>query len=235
MNARFLLPAACTAFFTSCVISHEARGPVEYDSRSFDRDAAKEVQVRLHMGAGDLKVSSGTAKLMQGYFTYNVPSWKPEVHYSSSGAIGELTIDQPGNSHGHFGASKYEWDIRFARDIPLDLTVNFGAGDAQLDLGSLSLKNVRVDMGVGKLQMDLRGVPKQDYNVQVNGGVGEATIRLPLDIGISADATGGIGSIHTHGLEKEDGHWINEAYRGSGAKIHLTVNGGIGTINLISE
>jgi hypothetical protein len=42
----------------------------------------------------------------------------------------------------------------------------------------------------------LRGEPKRDYNVQVHGGVGQATVYLPRDAAISATAVkGGIGEI----------------------------------------
>src|SRR5579872_4991836 len=120
-----------------CMITHET-GPTQYDTRAIERDDAKEVNVRLNMGAGELKVGSGTSKLMQGYFTYNVPSWKPEIHYGA----GDLTISQPDTHHVRVGNNKYEWDLRFAQDIPLSFNLNFGAGEAQLDLGSLTLRNV---------------------------------------------------------------------------------------------
>src|SRR5215471_924880 len=103
-------------FLSGCLVRPVATGPVEYDSRSIERDKSEQVRVRLTMGAGDLKVGGGTSKLAQAYFTYNVPEWKPRVDYTS----GELTIDQPDTHHTHFGSQKYEWDIRLGQDIPLD-------------------------------------------------------------------------------------------------------------------
>ncbi|SPE25013.1 conserved exported hypothetical protein [Candidatus Sulfopaludibacter sp. SbA3] len=231
MIGRLLLAVGALGL-TSCVVTTEATGPTQYDSRAFERDASKEVTVHLRMGAGQIKVGSGTRKLMQAYFTYNVPSWKPDVRYSA----GTLDVEQPSHRGAHLaGSHKYDWDLRFAQDIPLNFDVNFGAGDAQLDLGSLTLRNVNVQMGVGELKLDLRGVPKHDYSVTINGGVGEATVRLPADVGIYAEASGGIGEISTRGLMKRDGHWINEAYGQPGVKIHLEVHGGIGQITLIAE
>jgi hypothetical protein len=216
---------------SGCVMVTETAGPTQYDTRAFERDDAKEVNVHLTMGAGQLKVGSGTRKLMQGYFTYNVPSWKPDLRYSA----GDLTVEQPSSHHAHLGSNKYEWDLRFAQDIPLNFHVNFGAGEAQLDLGSLMLHHVDVQMGVGSLKLDLRGVPKQDYDVTINGGVGEAIVHLPSGVGVYAEASGGIGEISVRGLAKVSGHWVNEAYSEPGPKIHLNVQGGIGSISLIAE
>src|SRR3569832_983961 len=49
------------------------------------------------------------------------------------------------------------------------LRVTTGAGESHLDLGSLALRRVEVEMGVGEVQMDLRGNPKHDYEVRIRG------------------------------------------------------------------
>jgi N-terminal domain of toast_rack, DUF2154 len=221
-----LAPLVC---LTGCVV--ESAGPVTHDFRSVDKDAAELVRVNLNMGAGNLRVGTGTDKLMRADFDYNVPAWKPDVRYSN----GNLTISQP-DAHGtHFSNTKYEWDVRLNRDVPMNLNVHFGAGDAHLDLGSLSLRHVEVEMGVGKIDMDLRGNPKHDYDVGIHGGVGEATVRVPSDVAVVADAHGGIGEIKASGLRQEDSRYYNEAYGKSKVTIHLNVEGGVGSIHLISE
>lgn len=214
-----------------CMVDREPLGPTQYDSRSIERDNSEEVTVRLEMGAGNLKVGTGTSKLAQAYFTYNVPSWKPIVDYSA----GNLTIRQPGQTHSHLGNTKYEWDIRLGRQIPLNLRVNFGAGEGQLDLGSLDLRSVEVHMGVGKMNVDLRGDPQHDYSVNINGGVGEATVHLPVKAGVYATARGGIGEISVRGMQKMGDHWVNEAYDTAKVKVRVDVNGGIGRIELIGD
>jgi hypothetical protein len=232
MKSKYLAAVFGGAFFLAgCMIDREPLGPTQYDSRSIERDNSEEVTVRLEMGAGDLKVGTGTSKLAQAYFTYNVPSWKPIVDYTP----GDLTIRQPGQTHSHLGNTKYEWDLRLGRQIPLDLRVNFGAGEAQLDLGSLDLRSVEVHMGVGKMNMDLRGDPQHDYSVNINGGVGEATVHLPVKAGVYATARGGIGEISVRGMQKIGDHWVNEVYDTAKVKVRVDVNGGIGRIELIGD
>lgn len=230
-NAPLLFASVLLA---GCAMSTVATGPTQNDTKVIERDASQSAQVTLNMGAGDLKVSSGTEKLLRAYFTYNVPELKPDVHYSSSGGIGILNISEP-DTHGHIGNMKYEWDLRLDKEIPLDFSAHFGAGEANLDLGSLDLRRVKVDMGVGQMQMDLRGAPKHDYDVSVHGGVGEADIKLPTGVGIEATAKGGIGEIDVHGLNKEGGRWVNDAFKNPGVKIHVDVQGGVGAIHLTAE
>lgn len=231
MRFKYLPVLSGILLMSGCMVQREPTEPTQYDSRAVERDKSAEVKVNLEMGAGNLKVGIGTSKLAQAYFTYNVPSWKPVVDYSA----GELTIRQPGHSRAQIGNVKYEWDLRLGRQIPLDLRVHFGAGEAQLDLGSLDLRSVSVEMGVGKMQLDLRGDPSHDYDVQIHGGIGEATVNLPTKAGVYATAEGGIGEISAHGLRKLGDHWVNEAYDTAKVKVHVDVKGGIGRIALIGD
>ena len=231
MKFKYLALTAATLSLSGCMIEMTPTGPTQYDSRAVERDKSALVAVNLRMGAGDLKVGSGTSKLAQAYFTYNVPSWKPVMDYTP----GSLTIAQPGKSHSHAGNVKYEWDLRLGQEVPLDLQVHFGAGEAQLDLGSLDLRDVEVHMGVGQLRMDLRGDPRHDYAVHIHGGIGEATVRLPTKAGVYATAQGGIGEISVRGMRKEGDHWVNEVYDTAKVKVQVDVKGGIGRIELIGD
>ena len=233
MNIRCLPLLAAALCLSSCVVY--TTGPVRHNSRSVERDASERVRVDLNMGAGNLIIGGGARKLLNADFTYNVPSWEPEVRYSSTGTQGELTIRQPGQGHVQIGNNRYEWDLALNNEVPIDLTVHFGAGNARLDLSSLSLRSVEVHMGVGKLDMDLRGNPKHNYDVHVHGGIGEATVRLPAGVGVYAEGSGGIGEIHTEGLRREGGHWVNDAYEDAKVRIHVDVHGGIGEIRLIAD
>jgi hypothetical protein len=85
------------------------------------------------------------------------------------------------------------------------------------------------------MNMDLRGNPKQDYDVRVNGGVGEAVVRLPSDVSVEAEAEGGIGEIKVQGMRKDGNRWYTEAYESGKPRIHLSVHGGIGSIRLVAD
>jgi predicted membrane protein len=196
-------------------------------------DKSEEVRVDLKMGAGELRVDGGAEKLMEGRFRYNRLQLRPEISYTADGSRSHLVVEEP--SHVSTGTHKYVWDLRFNNEKPLDLEVNCGAGESRLDLGDLTLRRVNVEMGVGQLKMDLRGTPKNDYEVNVHGGVGEATIYLPKNVGIDAHVEGGIGGIHAPGLEKRESRYVNDSYGHAKTTVRLDVEGGIGAINLIAN
>jgi hypothetical protein len=207
------------------------------DARVIPRaDAAKAEMVRaeLSMGAGKLEVAGGATELLEGVFEYNVPGWKPEVRYTSTGFRGRLVVRQ-GQSPARFGHARNEWSLKLANGIPLDLVVRCGAGESRFDLGDLNLRGVEVHMGAGAVHMDLRGKQTHDFAVTIHGGVGEARIKAPTDVGVIAEARGGIGSIKVHGMRREGGAWVNEAYGKSRTTIRLDVRGGIGEIDIRAE
>ena len=69
-------------------------------------------------------------------------------------------------------------------------------------------------------------------DVKISGGVGQANVELPQDVGIWAEAHGGIGSINISGLNKHGDLWENDLYDKAKVNVRLEVQGGIGEIRI---
>jgi hypothetical protein len=219
-------------FLTAC---HETpTGPTLHESAHFDLDKSELTRVELTMGAGELNVSGGAAKMAEADFTYNVAAWKPIVDYHSTGVRGDLLISQP-KGVGGFGDTEYRWDVKLNDGVLMDVVAKLGAGEARMDLGSMSLRSVELNIGAGEVTVDLRGAPKRSYDVRINGGVGQATVYLPKSVAIDATAKGGIGEVNVRGLEERNGRWMNPGQDGSPVTIHLDVKGGVGQIDIVAE
>jgi hypothetical protein len=216
--------------FGACGNIGTPAGPEQHDSQYIELDKSERVNARLRMNAGELDVSGGAAKLMDADFKYNVAAWKPELRYSN----GDLSLEQPGPKSS-IGNTKNEWRVHFNDGVPIDLSIQVGAGDVKLNLGSLNLRGVDFEMGAGDLHLDLRGKPAKDYDVRVRGGAGDATIYLPKDAGISAKVTGGLGEISTEGLHKDGDLYRNDAWAQAKVRINLDVTGGVGSVKLVAE
>jgi hypothetical protein len=230
---RFAL-ATTALILTGCDIKDIRTGPLEHSSQSVELGKSEMARVEVKMGAGELTIDGGSSKLMDANFEYNIPSSKPIVRTESSSFRSEVFVEQPENSHGG-SHSIYKWNLQLNNSLPLDVIAHLGAGEARMNLGSVTLRSLEINMGVGELQLDLRGNPKRDYDVKITGGVGNAIIHVPLSVGIVADAKGGIGNIDVRGLEKRDGRWVNSTHDHFPVTIHLDVHGGIGNITLAAE
>jgi hypothetical protein len=185
------------------------------------------------MGAGELTLTGGADRLMEGEFSYNVSDWKPEVSYDASGEEGEFAVKQGGASGaGPSGEARNEWDISINDELPTDLVVRLGAGESELDLDSLTLTGLDLRMGSGKSTVDLTGDYARDFDASIEGGVGEATELLPSEVGVEAKAEGGIGGIDAKGLEKVGDSYVNDAYGESDTNVSVEIKGGVGAITL---
>jgi N-terminal domain of toast_rack, DUF2154 len=220
--------------FVSCGSRNEPVAPEEHESRAVDLDKAERVRAVIKMAFGELNVRGGSDKLLEADFNYTGAALKPDVQYRTSGGTGDLTVETRSGSRTG-GNLKNRWNLRLNDQVPVDLRVEFGAGEADMNLGTLSMRSVEMMMGAGTLRLDLRGKPTNDYSVRVSGGAGEATVYLPKDVGISATASGGLGEISVRGLHKSGERYLNDAWDRAGVRIRLDIQGGVGSIKLISE
>jgi N-terminal domain of toast_rack, DUF2154 len=229
MAATAILAGACS---TQGGGSPEV-GKMQRVSKSVDPKDADSAHAQLKMGAGELNLTGGADQLMDADFSYNVSDWKPKVSYDVSAKKGELVVKQGSAEGGNLsGGARNEWDISMNDELPTDLMVQLGAGESVLDLDSLTLTGVDLQMGAGKTTVDLTGDYAQDFDASIEGGVGEATVELPSEVGVKAKAEGGIGKINAKGLKKVDGSYVNDAYGESDVNLSVDVKGGVGAINL---
>lgn len=206
-------------------------GPTLTATEQVDAGGAESVQAEVRMGAGQLHLEGGAAKLMNGTFRYSESVGRPSVQYDVAGAHGRLTVASPKNSSS-MGKTVNEWDVQMGSSVPLDMTVSLGAGESNLDMSQLPLRSAEVNMGAGEMVLNVSGKYNGDVTVRVNGGVGEARIRLPKGVGAVVDAAGGIGSISANGLTKRDGKYYNDAYAEGKPAVRMVVKGGVGDIIL---
>lgn len=208
-------------------------GEMQRESKSIQAQDAQAVRSKLQMGAGELNITGGADQLMEGEFSYNVSNWKPKVSYDMSGERGELTVKQGSGGGVRLGGdARNEWDISLNDEVPTDLVVEMGAGESDLDLDSLTLTGLDLQMGAGKTTVDLTGDYAQAFGASIQGGVGEATVLLPSEVGVKAKAEGGLGKINAKGLKREGDSYVNDAYGNSGVTLSVDVQGGVGQINL---
>jgi N-terminal domain of toast_rack, DUF2154 len=180
-----------------------------------------------------LNLAGGVDQLMEADFSYNVSEWKPKVNYNVSGDAGELMVKQ-GSAEGAdlSGDARNEWDIRLNYELPTDVVVQMGAGESNLDLDSHTLSGVDLQMGAGKTTVNLTGDYARSFDTSIQGGVGEAAVELPSDVGVKAKAEGGLGKINAEGLKRVGNAYVNDAYGESDVNLNVDVQGGVGENNL---
>jgi len=231
MRAAIVGLSGATLVLLGCVSLPE--GEPRTETKSIGRGEAEMVRAEIEMKAGELKIRGGAAQLLDATFHYD-DHWQPEVRYDLTGFRGNLVVRQPKVTRniGRVGDFRHEWDLRLNNDVPLDLNVTVGAGKSVLELGALYLRGLEIHLGVGELELDLTGKWRKDLEARIRGGVGQATVRLPRDVGVRAHVRGGIGEIKAAGFHRSGDTYTNDAFEHSPVTLRLDIQGGIGEIRL---
>jgi hypothetical protein len=207
-------------------------GALQTESQSVVLGDAEAVRVEIYMGAGDLDVTGGTAKLLEADFTYNVTRLKPVVAYTD----GTLVVRQPDlkgrpDWRGITGF-RNEWDLRLSDEVPMGLSVDLGGGIGDLQLAGLSLTGLDVSLGAGEYTLDLSGDWVRDLDVSLDAGAAIVHLRLPSDVGVRVDVEEGPHTVEATGLTQDGDSYTNAAYGVSEVTMRVDLQVGIGVVNL---
>ena len=202
------------------------------------KDKAKELDVTLNAGVGQLNVYGGANEWVDGEATYNSDDLKPKLKYNLTGKKGKVKIEQVKKdlSLTKLNNIKSTWDLGLTDEIPISLEVNTGASETFLNLQGLQLRNLNIHAGVGDITIDLSGDWKDSFDVDLEIGVGQSTIILPKDVGVKIKSSKGIGQSNFKGFISEgNGTYVNEAYKDADVKIIVNTELGIGQANFELE
>jgi len=207
-------------------------GELQTESQSVELGNDASVRAKINMGAGDMKVTGGAEKLLEADFTYNVAELKPEVKFTD----GTLVIWEPGKEGGidWQGMSDFrnEWTLSLNNELPMDLSVEMGAGFGELQLADLSLTGLDVTLGAGEYTIDLNGEWTRDLNVTVETGAANVRLRLPSEVGVRVEVGEGPHTVEATGLTEDGNTYTNAAYGVSDVTLRIKMEAGIGLINL---
>jgi hypothetical protein len=122
-----------------------------------DAREASTADAHFRMGIGRLKLRGGASRLMEAHFTFN-EDLKPRVNYAVHDGRGALEVLQPKSVRNlRLRGSRNRWDVRLNDSVPLDLTIDLAAGEAEIDAASLSLATFALDSSAGQSEVDLGG------------------------------------------------------------------------------
>jgi hypothetical protein len=217
----------------SCGLLTTSVGNVKTESQSVNPVSATSAKVQIDFPAGKLKVQNGAGNLMDASFRYNVDDWQPQIVYHEDGTQGDLHVSFPGEHQVPVrGELVNEWEIQLSDQTPLELSINTGAGNSQLDLGGLDMTSLTVETGVGVTTINLIGTWDHDLDVFIQGGVGQLTVNLPSEMGVRVDMDTALVSVTTKGLIQDENGYVNQAAGSAPYTLTLKLEAGVGSVVL---
>src|SRR6516165_1119454 len=159
-------------------------GHRDHETQVIDRNGARAVRMNVEMPAGQLRISGGAERLFEADF-YQGDAWHPpSVDYSVSDGIGTLRVAQQSTSQVMVNSDNI-WNLKVSDEVPLELKIDVGAGRSDLNLSKVDLTRLELNIGAGQANVNLTGERGKDLQAIIQGGVGEAIVQLPKNVGVA--------------------------------------------------
>lgn len=167
--------ASLACGFSIDLPARQKAGPEVKESITVADPRSDETRLTISFGAGKLTLSPGSdaQNLVDGTAIYNVEDLKPKIQKNGN----SVEILQ-GDFHKlpPFDDMKNEWDLKLS-DTPLDLTVQAGAYEGNLELGGLALKSLTVRDGASHVDLSFLE-PNQTEMSMLRYETGASDVKL---------------------------------------------------------
>ncbi|MEW5927434.1 MAG: toast rack family protein [Gemmatimonadota bacterium] len=184
----------------------------------------KALDVEVEYGAGRLVVTPADRPLLYEFqMRYDESQTTPVTEYDRERGtlrLGMRSRDRERGIRVNRVREESRADLHLSREVPMDLGLEFGAGEADIDLGGLSLRSLRVATGASDTRIGFRApnrIPAEEVRLEAGaasfevtglgntraqrftfkGGVGETVLDFSgaWDRNATAEVSMGIGSL----------------------------------------
>lgn len=215
---------AATGIALAALIAGSAASAQELQTFTASRRIGREQDLRVQVtyGAGRFTVGaapSGTLYRMR--LRYDEDVFEPVAEYAS----GTLHLGVDSRERGRLRLGKEErgeLQVDLAQAVPMDLSLDFGAGRANVDLGGLSLTALDVHTGAAEARIDVsRPNPTTMAKAELQVGAADFTVRRLGNLNAKQiEVNAGVGDVHLD----LTGEWRQDA--------QVSVNMGVGSLEL---
>lgn len=211
---------------------------------NFTRTSAQAIEIREPRGditAARVTLSPAVAQINvkalndSGNFVEGTVLHRPNervTHNFARGDTARLELKTSGSAGVTMGPGRgYAWNFGFHPDVALDLNIDTGMGDVNLDLRALVLESVKVNAGMGAITIKLPGTGK--FSVDIDSGMGTVVIEVPAGMGVRLQTEAAIvGRNLPAGYTQNNNRYTSPNYDTAENRADIQVDLGIGSITI---
>jgi hypothetical protein len=212
---------------------------------------AEVTRLRIDFGAGRLRVDGipqSTDTLATGTLEYFSNGSPPDIEIETNidGTYVVHLRQWSGRGDGFpdfdFGMrmrDRLDWTVHLNRDVPLELEVNAGASQGELDLRDLrDLRLLELNMGASHTTVQFPAQLQHDVSAHIEAGA--ATLQLVIPEGVAAriDTDSSVAAalnIDRHFVEKGDGVYESPDYGKAEHHLNIDLDMGAGDATITSR
>jgi hypothetical protein len=196
-------------------------------------EGASQARVIIEPGAASLHLAA--LPLSENLAQGNIAAARGQTvnqSYSVDGNQATLNIGTSGNTFFFLpgDSRQWDWNLDLNQDVPIDLHVNMGAGNADLDLSNMQLTVLDVDLAVGQTTVNLPA--SGQYKATVDGVIGAMTIHNPAEMGARIQASTALTNVQVPADYRREGEdiYTSPNYDSAENRVDLDVSQVLGQV-----
>jgi hypothetical protein len=206
------------------------RGSFKTEQLSVPLDNSTVAEILLNHGAGRLQLhaSDMPGVLLEGSFRGET---RHEVRRSGNTAFVKLSSEVIITPFmGHYDRS---WDIGIARSLPIQLHLQGGASENDLDLTDLTVTQLHIETGASSTRVRMPAAAGFT-RVKVESGAASVNISIPESAAARIHTSGGLSSVsvNTQRFPRVDGYYQSPNYETASNRIEMHLEMGVGSIEV---
>jgi hypothetical protein len=202
-------------------------------------NGANQAEVNIDFGVGELEISKTPASgmliegeldvaedesLNQKYTTQD------NIAYIELGSIG--TQYYPSWVFNNWGDRSRDWTLNLTGEIPIDLSIDTGVGQAVINLEGIQLEDLNIDSGIGETRVYLPS--SGSFNAWISLGIGQLVVYIPEDLNVRIHIDTGLGDTSVSGSYIQSGDvYYSPGFDETGEWVELYLDGGIGEVRVV--
>jgi hypothetical protein len=205
-------------------------------------DGVEQATIRIEPGVGALHLDGlepshesliyGTVVLVDGQrldLKSSMNGSNPEIRLRSAG---NWEMARPGQWLDFSDRNDHalEWNLGISPDVLLDLDVELGVGENDLDLSDLQLESLSVELGIGASRIIL---PKEgEFPARIEGAIGETVVLIPQSLPVRVTVDTGLATAELRGFSQEGNYYYSPGAKEAGSWVELTIEQALGNMEI---
>jgi hypothetical protein len=154
------------------------------DSYNFDTRQYKDLDIAISYGLGELTIGPSDQKnVIEGSITYDKRRITPKIKMesvSSSGVLSIKTEKDKDKDPCKYRSKDFENELEFyfPPQIKTDLFLDFGVGDAEIDLTNIAITKLNINCGLSDVEIEINERNKVICkSVSIENGLGDLEVE----------------------------------------------------------
>lgn len=192
--------------------------------------AADSAKIIIDSGAVDLKLRSTSDDLIHGSLSSRFLQPKLTTKTSNDQTI--VTLDTASSFH-NWPHGKNKLDVFITDEVPVNLQLNVGASQLNLDTSNIMVKEMTISCGASNIDLKIGKTIQDNAAIKISSGASNISISLPREIGVKISNDSALSNLDTKDFTKVDkGTYESNDYQNKDKKITIHNSSGASSINI---